>query len=159
MRWFLLCLLLLPATAQAQSLVRFADVVRFSAGIQGAWYDEEAFPSDFEIGGTVAASLQPHISAVGGAFYGVGETYLRGSLGGRYTVTDVDNPRFSVGLGASYHGGSEPSVLPEEWVADASFGWRPAASITRLIVVGQGGYGFTTSKARGLLGLRWQLPL
>ena len=138
-----------------------SDVVRVYVGGNGTWIDgpATAFPSDFEGGGRAVASLSPHISVGSDVYYGFRNTYIRWSVGPRITVTDVDNRNFSVGLGASYHGGSEASVLPEEWVADASFGWRIAPSVPRLIVVGQGGYGFTTSKARGILGLRWQLPL
>lgn len=138
-----------------------SDVVSIYVGGNGTWLDGPsiAFPSDFEAGGRASASLSPHISVGSSLYYGFRNSYVRWDVGPRITVTDVDNKDFSVGLGASYHGGSEPSVLPEEWVADASFGWRPSQNIPRLIVVGQGGYGFTTSKARAILGLRYKLPL
>ena len=138
------------------------DVVRLYAGANGVWFDgpATAFPSDFEGGGRATASLSPHLSVGSDVYYGFRNSYVRWSVGPRVTVTDVEDPNFSVGLGTSYHGGSEPSVLPEEWVADAAFGWRLApTAFPRLILVGWGGYGFTTSKARGILGLRWQLPL
>ena len=139
-----------------------SDVVSIYAGFNGTWLDGPAvaFPSDFEAGGRANASLSPHISVGSAVYYGFRNTYVRWEVGPRITVTDTENKDFSVGLGASYHGGSEPSVLPEEWVADASFGWRPSPNtFPRLIVVGQGGYGFTTSKARAILGLRWRIPL
>jgi hypothetical protein len=138
------------------------EVVRVYAGFNGVWTDgpATAFPSDFEAGGRATASLSPHVSVGSSVYYGFRNSYVRWEVGPRITVTDVENPHFSVGLGAAYHGGSEASVLPQEWVADASFGWRAApTTFPRLIVVGQGGYGFTTSKARGILGLRWGIPL
>jgi hypothetical protein len=138
------------------------DVVRVYGGINGVWFDgpATAFPSDFEGGGRATASLSPHVSVGSSVYYGFRNSYVRWEVGPRITVTDAEDPNFSVGLGAAYHGGSEPSVLPQEWVADASFGWRVApVAFPRLIVVGQGGYGFTTSRARGILGLRWLIPL
>ena len=139
-----------------------SQVVKVHAGVNGIWTDGPniAFPSDVELGGRASASLSPHISVGSDLYYGTRNTYVRWGVGPRITVTDVDDPNFSVGLGAQYCGGSEPSVLPEEWVAEASFGWRVAPnSFKRLIVVGQGGYGFTTSKARAIVGVRWSIPL
>ena len=165
MKWLLIAILALlaawfPAVDDCDG-ADLGDVVSLYAGVNGTWLDGPAvaFPSDFEAGGRAAASLSPHISVGSSVFYGFRNSYVRWEVGPRITVTDVDNPNFSVGLGASYHGGSEVSVLPEEWIADASFGWRPSDKFPRFIVIGQGGYGFTTSKARAILGLRWRIPL
>jgi len=138
------------------------DVVRVYAGVNGVWFDGPVtpFPSDFEGGGRATASVSPHISVGSSVYYGFRNSYVRWEVGPRITVTDENDPNFSVGLGAAYHGGSEEVLLPEEWVADASFGWRLApTAFPRLVLVGQGGYGFTTSRATGLLGIRWMLPL
>jgi hypothetical protein len=154
-----LALLVSPTVGRCADL---RESVRVYAGFNGAWNDgpETAFPSDFEGGGRATASLSPHISVGSDVYYGFRNSYVRWSVGPRFTVTDAEDKDFSVGLGAAYHGGSEASVLPQEWAADASFGWRVAPeAFPRLIVVGQGTYGFTTSRARGVLGLRWNLPL
>lgn len=151
----LLAAMFLVNTAQAQS---FGEVVRFAVGVNGAWYDEEAYPSDFEVGGTARASLQPHLSLVGATFYGVNESYLRGSLGARYTVTDVDNPNFSIGVGAQYNVSSEPAVRPEEWTGDVSLGLRPwLADMAWLILIGQGSFGFDTGKMVAYVGARAEI--
>ena len=150
-------LLVGASSVQAADL---SDVVRFYAGVNGAWFDggDAAFPADVELGGNGRASLSPHLSAVGSAYYGFDHSYARWSVGGRITATDVDDPNFSVGLGLQYHGASQNDLGPQEWAPDASFGWRPSpASLPRLLVVGQGAYGLTSEKVRAILGLRWAL--
>jgi hypothetical protein len=138
-----------------------ADVVHVYGGVNGVWFQGPTtnFPRDLEAGGTASASLSPHISVVSALFYGFDQAYWRWGVGPRITVTDVDDKNFSVGLGASFRGGSQPSILPREWTAEATFGWVPVASLTRLVVIGEGGYGLTTSKGSALLGLRWKFPL
>lgn len=81
--------------------------------------------SDFELGGTGSISLSPHISAIGGAWYGIGQTYLRGTVGARITATDVDDENFSIGIGGQYNATSDTKLRPQGWDADASVGWRP----------------------------------
>lgn len=137
------------------------EVIRLHLGVNSAWFDgpTTSVPNDIELGANASASLSPHLSAVGGAYYGTRNVYARWSAGARVTVTDVDNPDFSVGLGAQYHGGNYDEVLPEEWMADASFGWRPFPNaMHRLVVVGQAGHGLSTSKSRAILGLRYSIP-
>lgn len=152
-------LLLAPAPARAADL---SDVVRFYGGVNGAWFDgpEAAFPQDVEVGGNGRASLSKHLSGVGAVYYGFDHSYVRWSVGGRITATDVDNPDFSVGLGIQYHGASQNDLGPGEWAPDASFGWRPSPELyPRLVVVGQGGYGLTSNTVRVILGLRWAIPI
>lgn len=151
--------LLWAPSVQAADL---SDVVQIYGGVNGAWYDggEAAFPQDVEIGGNAAVSLSPHLAAVGATYYGFDHSYLRYSVGGRITATDVNDPNFSVGLGLQYHGASQSDLDPSEWAPDASFGWRFAPeSLPRLLVVGQGSYGLTSSRVRAILGLRWAIPL
>ena len=154
---FAALLLLIPLAAHAADL---GDVVHLGAGINGAWFDNggSVFPADVEVGGNAAASLSPHLSAVAALYYGFDHSYFRYSVGGRMTVTDVDNPDFSVGLGIQYHSASEAALDPSEWCPDASFGWRALPKLApKLLVVGQSSYGLTSSKARTILGLRWQI--
>lgn len=138
------------------------EVVKIGVGVNGYWADGPAvaFPSDFELGGNAAASLSPHLSAVSSVYYGFQHSYVRWSVGARITATDVNNPNFSVGLGTQYVGASETELLPEEWTADCSFGWRVMPeTFPRLSVVGLAGYGFTSSRGRAILGARYQIPL
>jgi len=146
-------------TASASDL---RDVVHFAAGVNGAWFDgnSAAFPSDFEAGGNVAASLSPHLAWVGATYYGFDHSYFRWSTGGRVTVTDVDNKNFSVGLGMQYHGASEAELRPSEWAPDASFGWVIMPDqLPNLLVVGQGSYGLESNQARAIVGLRYKIKL
>lgn len=147
----------LGGSAQAADL---SDVVRVAAGVNGAWFENTAFPADVEVGGNAAASLSPHISVVGAAYYGFDHSYFRWSTGARITVTDPSLPNFGVGLGMQYHGASEAEVRPNEWAADASFGWVPfPETVSRLSVVGNSSYGLESGVVRSILGLRWQFPL
>lgn len=115
-------------------------------------------PSDFEGGGGGSISLSPHISGFGAAYYGFGRSYLRGAVGATFTVSDVNDPNFSVGLGGSYNASSEPAIRPEEVTADATLGWRPyPLRWPRAVFFAQGSYGFTTERAFLTLGVRYAL--
>jgi len=156
--FLLLAAVLIAAPASAE-----IPQIKFYAGAQGAWYDNASLPSDFELGGTAKASLQKHLSLVGSSFYGINESYLRGSAGVRYTVAQdaTDDPNrsdFSIGIGAQYNVSSEPEIRPEEWTGDVSVGWRPwPADMPALILVGQSSYGFTSEKVNAILGIRVEL--
>ena len=133
-------------------------VIKMYAGAQGVWYDDDVKPSDFEAGGNARASLSPHISAVGCAYYGVSHSYLRGSIGARVTATDVDNPNFSIGLGIQYQASSRPDIRAQEWVPDVTIGWKPWPNdLPRWIVIGQAGYGLTTNAGNAIAGVRYEL--
>lgn len=147
-----------PAFAQTDpTLPPSPRVVNLYAGANGVWFDDDARPSDLELGGNVAASLQPNIAAVGAAYFGVDHSYLRGSLGVRVTATDVDNPLFSIGLGIQYQASSEPELRPEEWCPDASIGWRPWPTQKDWIVVGQAAYGLDSNNAYLVAGIRYNI--
>lgn len=133
-------------------------VLKAYAGANGVWYNAavDASPSDFELGGNVRASLSPHISAVSAAYYGFGHSYVRGSVGARFTATDVDNRWFSVGLGIQYHVSSEPDIRPEEWAPDVSIGyvaWPEKAP--DLVLIAQSGYGLSSKEAFVMAGVRY----
>lgn len=115
-------------------------------------------PSDFEAGADGAISLSPHISAVGGAWYGLGESYLRATIGGRVTVSDVNDPNFSSGIGVSYVASSKPSIRPQELCGEAVIGWCPYPHTAPKVTVGAGAsYGFTSSHAFLTLAIRYTL--
>jgi len=147
----LLTTMLLNANAQA--------VVKVYAGANGIWVADEARPADFELGGSAAASLSPHIAAVGGIWYGVAHSYIRGSAGARYTVTDASDPNFSIGLGGSYHFSSEPAIRPEEFCVEAAIGWKPWPQLYRVTLVALGAYGLDTSEAHMIAGVRYDIHL
>lgn len=155
MRKSLLLLLLLAlsaGTAQAQ------NVLKTWVGANGIWYKDEARPSDFEVGGNVAASLSPHISAVGSSYYGFINSYIRGTLGARITATDVADPFFSIGLGLQYHMSSEPKIHAQEWAPDVSIGWIPWRDrLPAVSLVALAYYGLTTNQAYATVGARYAL--
>ena len=147
-----LALLALPAAAHAD------QVIKAYAGVNGIWIDDQARPSDFEAGGNLRTSLSPHISLVGGAYYGFGHSYLRGSVGARITATDVDDPNFSVGVGLQYHASSEPAVRSEGWAPDVTIGWRPQpVQWPAVVLIAQGSYMSSQNEAVLIAGVRYDL--
>jgi hypothetical protein len=156
---FMLTLLLILFASSVQAQVYEPRVVRVFAGANGVWYGGDlALPEDFEFGTNAAASLSPHISAVGGIYYGLEHSYLRGSIGARVTATDVQDQDFSIGVGVQYHASTEPVIRPEEWAGDVSVGWRPyPQNMPRVILVGQGWYGFESEQLGGLVGVRYHV--
>lgn len=145
-------LLLLPLAAQAAE-----PVVKVYAGANGVWYDgPEGLPSDYEAGLNGRASLSPHISLVGGTWYGFKNEFVRAAGGLRITVTDPAARDLSVGLGAQYQTSSDDLIRPTEWTADASIGWRPWPE-NKLVIGAQAGYGFDTSRASMMVALRYPL--
>ena len=148
--------------ALAVSTVAYAEpVLKGYAGVNGVWLDSPIalhLPADFELGGNVRASLSPHISGVGAAYYGLNHSYLRGSGGVRFTVTDAANADLSMGLGIQYHFASEPSIRPEEWAPDVSIGWRPSpVNAPKLVVIGQAAYGLDSGRVTTIAGVRYQI--
>jgi len=151
-----------PASAESIAALRAADdapkVVKLYGGANAVWFDDNGLPSDFEIGGTGRASLSPHLSLVGSAFYGIDKSYLTAAGGLRITATDVNDPDFSIGFGMQYRASSKPGVRPEEWYPDVSLGWKPWPVEMPNVVVGvQGGYGLTSNQAFALVALRFYL--
>lgn len=153
-----LTLIALFLTLAAPAMAQGQEVIKFALGANGAWYDNEARPTDFELGGNAAASFTPHLSAVGAAYYGLEHSYLRGSVGFRITSTDVNDPDFSVGIGFQYHASSDPAVRAEEWAPDVTVGWRAwPEQLPRVVLVGQASYGMDTNQAALLVGARYAL--
>ena len=150
-----LLFLILPAMVSAE------PVGKVYLGANAIWFDQGAaldLPSDWELGATGRASLSPHISVVGSAFYGVDHSYWRGSAGGRITATDVNNPDFSIGLGIQRQFSSDLEIRLEEWAPDATIAWRPwPASKPKVILGLQGNYGLDSQQASVLVGVRYQL--
>lgn len=156
MRFLILLCLLLPAAASAQPF-NLKEALSLSARAQGAWFDEDAYPSDFELGGSAALGSR-RISGVAEIMYGVGQTYLRGSFGGAYTVTDPNDTRFSVDLGARYNVSSNEELRPQEWTVDVSFGWQPwPLDLPDIYVGGRGSYGFDHRDASAYIGAAYAL--
>ena len=132
------------------------------AGVNGAWLDgpNASWPADVEAGGAVAASLSPHLSLKGETFYGFSHSYVRWDGSVCATVTDVDNPNLSVGLGIGYRGGSTIAVQPNEWAPYASVGWKPnPARWPNILVGGRASLGLDSNRTLVTLGLRYQIPL
>lgn len=160
-RIILAAALLAALTAPAQSAT-LEEVVKVAVGVNGVWFDgaNAAFPSDIEAGAAGRASLSPHISVVGGAFYGFDHSYFRGSVGPRVTISDVENRDFSMGLGIQYEWASEASVRPNEWAPAAAVGFRPwPLQAPKIIVGGDASYGLTSNKVRATIAVRYALDL
>ena len=138
-----------------------ASVLKLYLGVNGIWFDgPDGPPADLELGAGARASLSPHISLVGSGWYGASQSYFRGSIGARLTVTDVTNPDFSIGVGAQYQASTKPEIRPQEWCPDVSVGWRPwPKDFSPLTLVAQGAYGMESNRAYLLAGARYALPL
>lgn len=149
-----LLLFLWASAASAQD-----RVVHVNVGANGVWYHgDRELPADFELGGTASLSLSPHISGVGGAFYGLNHSYVRGSFGARFTLTDVQDPNFSIGAGIQYHASSEPRIRPEEWCPDVAVGWKPyPLTMPRIVVGAAGWYGLSSDQAGAYAAVRYEL--
>lgn len=151
----LLMLLAVPASAQ----VTAPSIFKVFAAANGIWYDgNPKLAPDFEAGATARASLSNHLSGVGSLFYGFDQSYIRASLGGRITATDVSDPNFSIGAGMQYYFSSEPKIRPQEWAPDVTIGWKPwPETIPKLIIGAQGAYGLSSKQAFMLAGVRYEL--
>lgn len=140
----------------------FLEGVQVAAGANGAWLDgpSAAFPADFEAGGSASGSLSPHISAYGDLYYGFSHSYLRWDTGGKLTVSDVDNPDFSVFLCVEYRGGSIDALQPNEVAYGAGFGLVPwPERFPNFIVGGKAAVGGKTDRTIASLAFRYLLPL
>ena len=162
MKRFLLIAALFAVCALPAHATNLSDIFKLYAGANAVWLDGPGaeFPSDTELGGSTSASLSPHISAVGSAFYGFSNNYTRWDGGARVTATDVDNPNFNVYLGIRYRGGTTSAMLPEEWAPDAGVGWKPSpARWPNLILGADAGYGLQSSRTVAYLAVRYLIPL
>lgn len=149
----------LASLAHAQDL---SKVLKVYGGANMVWLDGPgaAWPVDFELGGAGRASLSPHISAVGGAWYGFTHSYIRGDIGGRMTATDVNDPNFNVYLGAKYRWASKEELRPNEWAPDAGFGWKPLPERWPKLVLGaDASYGVTSNRVLSTLAFRYEIGL
>lgn len=151
----LFVLLLLPAVAGAAGIWQASGV---GAGAQSVWLDQGQGPvlRDVEVTGRGVVSLTPHVSAVGGIAYGFKHSYGRASFGARITATDVDNPSFSISLGASRHYTNESAGLGllNEWASEGGFGWKPLAK-SPILVTALASYGLSSGRRGLVAGLVW----
>lgn len=154
--------LFLLALAVPAFAAESGPVYSFGIGAQGVWFQGDLnLPSDFELGANGAASLSPHISAVGAIYFGLQESYLRGSFGARFTVTDVDDKDFSIGVGAQYRASSEPDKRPDKEVCpDVSLAWKPSPeNMPRVLIALQAAYGLKSNQAELTAGVRYAIPV
>ena len=153
----LVALALCATFAQAEPLEP-----KIAAGINGAWLDGpgSAFPADVEAGATAWASMSPHLSVFADTYYGFSHSYLRYDGGIKATVTDVDNPNFSVYLSAKYRSGSIRAFKPGEWAFGTGFGWKPNPTAwPRLTLGGDAAYGAQSQRLIAYLAARYSIPL
>lgn len=135
-----------------------ADKIVYSAGLagQGVWFSENARPSDFEGGVKGAASLSPHISAVGSALFGFQHSYTSGKAGLRFTVSDAENRDFSIGVGIQRQFSSEPALRPEGWRPDVSLGWKPWPQSPRVLLTALGDVGLEDGEPSVAAGITYR---
>lgn len=146
-RLLVAALLFVPSLASAST---FADAIGLGGGVQVSWFDQAKVAYDTEAGVKAALSLTPHISGVGSGYYGFGQSYGRGEAGLRFTVTDIADPKFSVGIGLERQWYSRVSMGADEWVGDVSVGWK---AIGWGILGAQGAYGIQQKDLRTSVGL------
>jgi hypothetical protein len=134
-------------------------IFKVYGGANAVWFNgPDGLPSDFELGGTARASLSPHISLVGSGFWGLDKSYTIGRGGVRITATDVNDPNFSVGIGAEYQVSTKQDIRPEEWIYTASLGFKPWPQVyPRLIIGAQGAYGSESQQGSLILAARFLL--
>lgn len=156
MRRLLLIVTLLSFTVLRYADVLAAPVVQFGVGANGVWYDATVpMPSDFEAAGNGSVSLSPHISAVGGAYYGFEHRYTRGSVGLRFTTSNADDPYFSVSVGGAYHFSSNESIRPGGIAPEVSVGWVPwPKTMSRVSIVSNSSYNLRANQAFITAGVR-----
>jgi hypothetical protein len=135
-----------------------ADEIVYSGAIagQGVWFNDDARPSDFEGGVKGAASLSPHISAVGSALFGFEHSYIVGKAGLRFTMSDATNKDFGVGIGVQRRFSSEPVLRPEEWCPDLTIGWKAWPSSPRVILTAAADYGLDSNEASVSAGISYR---
>lgn len=137
----------------------YADEIVYQAAFagQGVWFNHEALPSDFEAGVAGSASLSPHISAVGSALFGFEHSYVVGTAGLRFTVTDAENRNFGIGVGLERRFSSEPVLRPEEWTGKVAAGWRPWPQTSpRVSLIASADYGLDSDQASVAAGIRYK---
>jgi len=159
-----LMLCALAGRASAESYVVYGEgegfhpVITPALGANVVAFTNGDYPSDYELGGAVAASLSPHISAVGGAWYGLGESYTRGTVGVKITATDANDRDFSIGIGSQYNASTDNDLRPQGWDGNATVGWRPYPQrLPRVVLVAQGAYLFDAETAFMTIGVRYAL--
>lgn len=138
--------LLLAAALAAHPKAGWSATLGLAVGGQGAWFDDGGHEPqrDLEATGRAALSITPHISAVGGIAYGFMESYVRGSVGARATVTDATNKSFSIGIGFARHFESEPGQL-DEWAGEAAIGWKPLTT-SDILITAAAAYGLDSGR-------------
>lgn len=144
-----LCTMIL--TAAVALLLLFSPAARadsiFGAalGINGVFTDQDVRPGGYEAGAAVKASLSPHLSGIGGVWYGitpdVDDEYARATVGFNITATDVNRRDFSIAVGGHYQVSTNESAQPEAWYWHATLGWQPLPQEwKRVILTMQGRY-------------------
>jgi hypothetical protein len=159
MKKLLLTFLLVGLAVPVLAAEHEEPVFKVYAGTNAVWFQgSQDLPSDFEVGASGRASMSPHISLTSSVFFGLDNSYVRGTGGVRVTATEVDNKDFSVGFGMEYQASSEPRLRPQEWAATASVGWKPwPETVPYLVLGGQGSYGLSSEQASAMVALRYYI--
>lgn len=168
--WFASLALLALAVLWPRQAKADVNVLKLYAGANGAWLSgaDGSAPHDLEFGINGRASIQPHLSIVGSVYRGVSDGgYTLPKVGGRFTVSDVENRDISIGIGAQYQWPSNGRPGPKGWIGDVTLGakpWAGAKSIaSRAIVILQGEVALEqpangeTRPAGARLGLRYEV--
>lgn len=150
MRYAVLLLLILAAPVAAE------PVVYVYAGANGIWNDA-GLPDDFELGGTLDASLSEHISLPVQLYAGLDNGYARFAPGVLVKLSDADQQNFSIGVGVQRQMCSRPEFVPEEWQARVAIGFNPIAHNPKLVLGGEGTYGLETENTGALIAFRYRI--
>jgi hypothetical protein len=131
------------------------EATSLAVGGQAVWFERGAATFNRDLEGVLngSMSLTPHLSLVGQGAWGFENHYGRGTLGARITATDVNDQDFSIGIGLGHQWLTEIEAGQDEWVADASVGWKPLKT-WNFILGAQATYGIESQSARTAAGFR-----
>jgi hypothetical protein len=142
--------LLLPSTGHA---AKFQDAVGLAVGAQYAAFDQNVGSArhEMELGATQWLSITPHLSGVGGEFYGANNKYGVARAGLAMTLTDVNDPLFSARVAFERRWCTKQEIEKDQWVADAGVGWKALPWAT---LIASGEYGLTDTGLVTTVGVR-----
>lgn len=160
----LLAVVCLAAPAHAQSVdssavdsTKRVAVLKAWGGVNAVWFDDQARPSDVEVGATAAASLYHPVSLVASAFEGLKNAYFVASVGPRISLSDSSRTQMSVGVSVERQFSNKVSFRPREWQGKVSVGFRPWPASPATVFGVQAAYGFDSNTLTYLAAVRYRI--
>lgn len=151
-------LLLLIVLSSMALEARADDTIGLTAGINGVFFNNEASPSDIEVGVATQLGVTTHISLPAQLWFGLGvdgEQYTRGTGGFQITATDANRKDFSAGLGGEYQLAS--GVRHEGWRWTSNIGFRPTQKWPRVLATVKAAVNTKLEESEVIGGLRYRI--